>query len=138
MVVLDGVTRPNHTRALKARDGGNKRKLHVLRQRCRDSIRIDGCVVEPLWLEENLAALVEAPWKPLTFLNVNIPNLGDPVGLTGAAVAARTQARSDAAARLADLVEARMGVRAGAPTRWSGWPGSTGTRSGSWRRTAAT
>jgi UDP-N-acetylglucosamine--N-acetylmuramyl-(pentapeptide) pyrophosphoryl-undecaprenol N-acetylglucosamine transferase len=42
--------------------------------------------------------------------------LGDPVGLTGAAVAARTQARSDAAARLADLVEARMGVRAGAPT----------------------
>jgi UDP-N-acetylglucosamine--N-acetylmuramyl-(pentapeptide) pyrophosphoryl-undecaprenol N-acetylglucosamine transferase len=42
--------------------------------------------------------------------------LGDPVGLTAAAVAARTQSRADAAARLADLVEARMAVRAGERT----------------------
>ena len=34
--------------------------------------------------------------------------LADPVGLTGAAVAARTQARVDAASRLADLVESQM------------------------------
>jgi UDP-N-acetylglucosamine--N-acetylmuramyl-(pentapeptide) pyrophosphoryl-undecaprenol N-acetylglucosamine transferase len=39
--------------------------------------------------------------------------LADPVGLTGAAVAARTQARPDAAVRLADLVELQMTVRAG-------------------------
>ena len=39
--------------------------------------------------------------------------LADPVGLTGAAVAARSQARADAAERLADLVEAKMAVRAG-------------------------
>jgi UDP-N-acetylglucosamine--N-acetylmuramyl-(pentapeptide) pyrophosphoryl-undecaprenol N-acetylglucosamine transferase len=36
--------------------------------------------------------------------------LANPAGLTEAAVAARSQARSDAAARLADLVEARMAV----------------------------
>ena len=34
--------------------------------------------------------------------------LADPVGLTGAAVAARTLARADAASRLADLVESQM------------------------------
>ena len=34
--------------------------------------------------------------------------LADPVGLTGAAVAARTQAKADAASRLADLVESQM------------------------------
>jgi hypothetical protein len=38
------------------------------------------------------------------------------VGLAGVAVAARTQARADAAARLADLVEMRMAVRAGERT----------------------
>lgn len=42
--------------------------------------------------------------------------LSDPVGLTGAAVAARTQARADAAARLADLVEMRIAARAGERT----------------------
>jgi UDP-N-acetylglucosamine--N-acetylmuramyl-(pentapeptide) pyrophosphoryl-undecaprenol N-acetylglucosamine transferase len=42
--------------------------------------------------------------------------LDDPVGLAGVAVAARTQARADAAARLADLVEMRMAVRAGERT----------------------
>ena len=42
--------------------------------------------------------------------------LADPVGLTGAAVAARTQARADAAARLANLVEMQMTVRAGERT----------------------
>lgn len=36
-----------------------------------------------IWLDENLAALAAAPWKPLTFLNVNIPNFGDPVELRG-------------------------------------------------------
>jgi UDP-N-acetylglucosamine--N-acetylmuramyl-(pentapeptide) pyrophosphoryl-undecaprenol N-acetylglucosamine transferase len=36
--------------------------------------------------------------------------LADPVGLTTAAVGARSQARADAAARLADLVEAHMAV----------------------------
>jgi UDP-N-acetylglucosamine--N-acetylmuramyl-(pentapeptide) pyrophosphoryl-undecaprenol N-acetylglucosamine transferase len=36
--------------------------------------------------------------------------LADPVGLTAAAAGARSQARADAAARLADLVEARMTV----------------------------
>ena len=35
------------------------------------------------WLEENLAALVQAPFKPLTFFNVNIPNFADPVELRG-------------------------------------------------------
>jgi UDP-N-acetylglucosamine--N-acetylmuramyl-(pentapeptide) pyrophosphoryl-undecaprenol N-acetylglucosamine transferase len=39
--------------------------------------------------------------------------LADPVGLTAAAVGARSQARADAAARLADLVEARVAARAG-------------------------
>jgi UDP-N-acetylglucosamine--N-acetylmuramyl-(pentapeptide) pyrophosphoryl-undecaprenol N-acetylglucosamine transferase len=39
--------------------------------------------------------------------------LADPVGLTAAAAGARTQARADAAARLADLVEARMAARTG-------------------------
>jgi UDP-N-acetylglucosamine--N-acetylmuramyl-(pentapeptide) pyrophosphoryl-undecaprenol N-acetylglucosamine transferase len=42
--------------------------------------------------------------------------LADPVGLTGAAVAARSQARADAAARLADLVQMRMAVRVGERT----------------------
>jgi UDP-N-acetylglucosamine--N-acetylmuramyl-(pentapeptide) pyrophosphoryl-undecaprenol N-acetylglucosamine transferase len=40
--------------------------------------------------------------------------LADPVGLAKAAVGARSQARADAAARLADLVEARMAARPGA------------------------
>lgn len=35
------------------------------------------------WLEENLERLIQAPWKPLTFLNVNIPNFSDPVELRG-------------------------------------------------------
>jgi UDP-N-acetylglucosamine--N-acetylmuramyl-(pentapeptide) pyrophosphoryl-undecaprenol N-acetylglucosamine transferase len=39
--------------------------------------------------------------------------LADSVGLTEAAVNARSQARADAAARLADLVEARMAARMG-------------------------
>ena len=42
--------------------------------------------------------------------------LADPIGLTAAAVAARSQARADAAARLADLVEMRMTVPAGERT----------------------
>jgi UDP-N-acetylglucosamine--N-acetylmuramyl-(pentapeptide) pyrophosphoryl-undecaprenol N-acetylglucosamine transferase len=42
--------------------------------------------------------------------------LDDPVGLAGVAVAARTQARADAAARLAVLVEAQMAVWAGERT----------------------
>jgi UDP-N-acetylglucosamine--N-acetylmuramyl-(pentapeptide) pyrophosphoryl-undecaprenol N-acetylglucosamine transferase len=41
--------------------------------------------------------------------------LADPVGLAEVAVGARSQARADAAARLADLVEARMAVQAGGP-----------------------
>ena len=40
--------------------------------------------------------------------------LADPVGLTAAAVGARSQARPDAAVRLADLVEAQVAARAGA------------------------
>src|SRR3954452_17256295 len=39
--------------------------------------------------------------------------LADPVGLARVAVAARTQARADAGARLADLIEMRMAVRMG-------------------------
>jgi UDP-N-acetylglucosamine--N-acetylmuramyl-(pentapeptide) pyrophosphoryl-undecaprenol N-acetylglucosamine transferase len=39
--------------------------------------------------------------------------LGDPVGLVAVAVGARSQARADAAARLADLVEARVAARTG-------------------------
>ena len=39
--------------------------------------------------------------------------LADPAGLTAAAAGARSQARADAAARLADLVEARMTARGG-------------------------
>jgi 5'-nucleotidase len=35
------------------------------------------------WLDENLASLALAPWRPLTFLNVNIPNFSDPVELRG-------------------------------------------------------
>jgi len=35
------------------------------------------------WLKENLTFLIEAPTKPLTFLNVNIPNFSDPVQLRG-------------------------------------------------------
>ncbi len=42
--------------------------------------------------------------------------LADPIGLTGAAVAARSQARPDAAARLANLVEMQMTVRTGERT----------------------
>jgi UDP-N-acetylglucosamine--N-acetylmuramyl-(pentapeptide) pyrophosphoryl-undecaprenol N-acetylglucosamine transferase len=40
--------------------------------------------------------------------------LANPFGLVAAAVGARSQARADAASRLADLVEARMAVRTGA------------------------
>jgi UDP-N-acetylglucosamine--N-acetylmuramyl-(pentapeptide) pyrophosphoryl-undecaprenol N-acetylglucosamine transferase len=39
--------------------------------------------------------------------------LADPVGLTAAAVSARTRARADAAARLADIVEARVAAKTG-------------------------
>ena len=42
--------------------------------------------------------------------------LGDPAGLAAAAVAARTQARADAASRLADLVESCVAVRTGERT----------------------
>jgi UDP-N-acetylglucosamine--N-acetylmuramyl-(pentapeptide) pyrophosphoryl-undecaprenol N-acetylglucosamine transferase len=39
--------------------------------------------------------------------------LADPAKLTEAAVSAHSQARADAASRLADLVEAKMALRAG-------------------------
>lgn len=39
------------------------------------------------WLEENLERLLSAPQKPLTFLNVNIPNVADPIELRGIRVA---------------------------------------------------
>ncbi|AIE83836.1 5'/3'-nucleotidase SurE [Fimbriimonas ginsengisoli Gsoil 348] len=35
------------------------------------------------WLEENLERLIQAPTKPLTFLNVNIPNVSDPIEIRG-------------------------------------------------------
>jgi len=38
------------------------------------------------WLEENLERLFKLPSKPLTFLNVNIPNVSDPVELRGTRV----------------------------------------------------
>lgn len=36
-----------------------------------------------IWLEENLEKLLALPTKPLTFLNVNIPNVADPIELRG-------------------------------------------------------
>jgi len=35
------------------------------------------------WLEENLGTLLKAPRKPLTFLNVNVPNVGDYAEIRG-------------------------------------------------------
>jgi len=43
------------------------------------------------WLEENLEKLLSLPSKPLTFLNVNIPNVADPIELRGARVASMGQ-----------------------------------------------
>lgn len=39
------------------------------------------------WLAENLEKLISLPTKPLTFLNVNIPNVGDPIEIRGMRVA---------------------------------------------------
>jgi 5'-nucleotidase len=38
------------------------------------------------WIGENLERLIAAPRKPLTFLNVNIPNVSDPIELRGTRV----------------------------------------------------
>lgn len=39
------------------------------------------------WLKENLGALIAAPRRPLTFLNVNVPNVHDAAELRGTRVA---------------------------------------------------
>ena len=62
IVVLDGIAGPDDARGLEAWDGLEERMLHVLGQRGRDAVRIDGVVVETLRLEKDLvaAALLEA------------------------------------------------------------------------------
>jgi UDP-N-acetylglucosamine--N-acetylmuramyl-(pentapeptide) pyrophosphoryl-undecaprenol N-acetylglucosamine transferase len=53
--------------------------------------------------------VVPQPQFTPTFLAERLSHvLADPAGLTEAAVGARSQARADASARLADLVEAHM------------------------------
>ena len=54
MIVFDGVARPDDARLFEAGDGGDHRVLHILRQRGRDAVRIDGVVVEAFRLEEDL------------------------------------------------------------------------------------
>src|SRR4029078_7449338 len=62
IVVLDGIAGPDDARGLETWDGLEERMLHVLGQRGRDAVRIDGVVVETLRLEKDLvaAALLEA------------------------------------------------------------------------------
>ncbi len=62
VVVFDRITRPQHLGLLQAGNGRDQRPLHLLRQGGRDAIRIDGRIVEPFRLEENLmpVALAEA------------------------------------------------------------------------------
>ena len=60
VIVFDGVARPNHLHPLKARDSGQDRELNLLRQRSRDAVGIDGGVVEPFRLPEDLMAVAVA------------------------------------------------------------------------------
>ena len=62
MVVFDRIARPHDARALQAGNRCDQSELHVLRQRGRDPVRIDGGVVEAFRLEKDLmpVALAEA------------------------------------------------------------------------------
>ncbi len=67
MIIFDGVARPNDAGALETRDGGDQGRLHVLRQRRRDSVGVNGAVVEPLRLEKNLMTVALAEAHDLVF-----------------------------------------------------------------------
>ncbi len=56
IVVFDGVAGPDDARRLETRDGLEEGVLHVLGQRGRDAVGIDGVVVEAFRLEEDLMA----------------------------------------------------------------------------------
>ena len=62
VVVLDRVARADHMCALEPGNRRQQRALHFLRQRGRDSVRVDRGIVEPLGLEKDLVtvALAEA------------------------------------------------------------------------------
>src|SRR5579864_2966799 len=56
IIVFDRIARPQHRRALKARNRRDELCLNLTRQRGRHAVWIDSVVVEPLGLEENLVS----------------------------------------------------------------------------------
>ena len=54
MVVFDRIARPDHPHPLQTRDRRQDRQLDLFRQRGRDAVGIDGAVVEPFRLQEDL------------------------------------------------------------------------------------
>ena len=67
MIIFDGVAGPNDAGALETGNGGDQGRLHVLGQRGRDSVGINGGVVEPLRLEKNLMTVALAEAHDLVF-----------------------------------------------------------------------
>src|SRR5262249_57174890 len=51
VIVFDGIARSNDADPFETRDGGDQRRLHVLRQRCRNAIGVNRAVVESLRLK---------------------------------------------------------------------------------------
>ena len=60
MVVFDGVARPNHPGPFQTRDGRKDCKLDLFGQRGRDAVGIDGRILEPFRLQEDLMAVAVA------------------------------------------------------------------------------
>ena len=60
VIVFNGIARLKHGGALETWNGLQDRDLHILWQRGRDTIRINGWIVQPFRLQENLVPVTVA------------------------------------------------------------------------------
>jgi hypothetical protein len=67
VIVFDRIAGPDDARAFEAGDRGDQRRLHILRQRSRNAVRINRGVVESLRLKKDLMTVALAEPDDLVF-----------------------------------------------------------------------
>ena len=87
MVVFDRIARLQHCRLFQSGNRLQNFELHVLRKRSRNTVRIDGVVVQAFGLEENLMAFAVAELDDLVLDRraVARPDAFDRAGIHGRA-----------------------------------------------------